>query len=53
MLDTTSLQIRKVQEQRNELLLEYIRTKDPEILKEIENLDNREKLLLTKHIIER
>lgn len=53
MIDTTSLQIRRVSDERSELIDKYIQTHDPELLKEIERLNDREKALITKNIVER
>lgn len=52
MLDTNSLYIRKVSQEKMNLLEQYIETKDPELLKKIDKLDEREKALITKNIID-
>lgn len=53
MLDTNSLLAKSYGEERNRLMEEYIKTENPELLKKIKELNEREKLLLTKNIIEK
>ena len=52
MIDNNLLYIRKVREDKMNLLDQYLDSKNPELLKQIEKLDNREKALLTKNIID-
>ena len=53
MLDTNSLLAKSFGEERNRLMEEYIETEDPELLKKIKELHDKENLMLTKNIIER
>lgn len=53
MIDTNSLLAKSFGEEREYLMEEYIKTENPELLKKIKELNEREKLMLTKNIIER